>query len=339
MPAQATNASVRPGRFLTPSPPTPTPPPRCARGWRASRASPSPSSRTSCCRATTSCTSAVSTACACRWGPAGGGVIRVGGFGQVRTLGVGGGSGCAARARPPTHPPTKPLILAHVCLQIGGSDQWGNITAGTDLIRKLLGRDDGSQEAPSCFGLTFPLLVGRPTLLHFLCTPPHEVIPHKAVQTKRVARTNPHSRCSLPCAGGLGGPQVWQECGRGDLAERREAVPLQVLPAPVQRAGRRHRALPAHADLPAARGSRLALGFDLQCPRMLALSPRAAPPSVPAWHQHTGARNPHLRKAHPCPCPHPATLSPCRRRWLPWRLPWPCPGTCPTRRSGGWRRR
>jgi tyrosyl-tRNA synthetase len=35
-------------------------------------------------------------------------------------------------------------------LQIGGSDQWGNITAGTDLIRKKLG-------APS-FGLTFPLL-------------------------------------------------------------------------------------------------------------------------------------------------------------------------------------
>lgn len=37
-----------------------------------------------------------------------------------------------------------------VVLQIGGSDQWGNITAGTDLIRKLTGR--------SAFGLTFPLL-------------------------------------------------------------------------------------------------------------------------------------------------------------------------------------
>jgi tyrosyl-tRNA synthetase len=35
-------------------------------------------------------------------------------------------------------------------LQIGGSDQWGNITAGTDLIRKTLG-------APS-WGLTFPLI-------------------------------------------------------------------------------------------------------------------------------------------------------------------------------------
>lgn len=35
-------------------------------------------------------------------------------------------------------------------LQIGGSDQWGNITAGTDLIRKKL--------KASCFGLTFPLI-------------------------------------------------------------------------------------------------------------------------------------------------------------------------------------
>jgi len=35
-------------------------------------------------------------------------------------------------------------------LQIGGSDQWGNITAGTDLIRKKLG-------LPS-WGLTFPLI-------------------------------------------------------------------------------------------------------------------------------------------------------------------------------------
>lgn len=38
-----------------------------------------------------------------------------------------------------------------VSIEIGGSDQWGNITAGTDLIRKVLG-------AP-CFGMTFPLLV------------------------------------------------------------------------------------------------------------------------------------------------------------------------------------
>ncbi len=44
-------------------------------------------------------------------------------------------------------------LLKHhgVVLQVGGSDQWGNITAGTDLIRKL----NGEQQA---FGLTFPLL-------------------------------------------------------------------------------------------------------------------------------------------------------------------------------------
>jgi tyrosyl-tRNA synthetase len=35
-------------------------------------------------------------------------------------------------------------------LQIGGSDQWGNITAGTDLIRKKLG-------VPA-WGMTFPLI-------------------------------------------------------------------------------------------------------------------------------------------------------------------------------------
>ena len=39
----------------------------------------------------------------------------------------------------------------HGCeLQIGGSDQWGNITAGTDLIRKKLGA--------AAWGLTFPLI-------------------------------------------------------------------------------------------------------------------------------------------------------------------------------------
>ncbi|MFO7936536.1 MAG: tyrosine--tRNA ligase [Kiritimatiellia bacterium] len=35
-------------------------------------------------------------------------------------------------------------------MQIGGSDQWGNITAGTDLIRKLCGEE--------VFGMTFPLV-------------------------------------------------------------------------------------------------------------------------------------------------------------------------------------
>jgi len=37
-----------------------------------------------------------------------------------------------------------------VLLQIGGSDQWGNITAGTELIRKVTGK--------TAYGLTFPLL-------------------------------------------------------------------------------------------------------------------------------------------------------------------------------------
>ena len=43
------------------------------------------------------------------------------------------------------------LCETHDCeLQMGGSDQWGNITAGIDLIRKRLGR--------SAYGLTWPLL-------------------------------------------------------------------------------------------------------------------------------------------------------------------------------------
>ena len=37
-----------------------------------------------------------------------------------------------------------------VVLEGGGSDQWGNITAGTDLVRKLLGE--------TVYGITFPLL-------------------------------------------------------------------------------------------------------------------------------------------------------------------------------------
>ncbi|HKW28496.1 MAG TPA: tyrosine--tRNA ligase [Verrucomicrobiae bacterium] len=43
------------------------------------------------------------------------------------------------------------LCEKHGCeLQIGGSDQWGNITAGIDLIRKKLGR--------AAYGLTLPLI-------------------------------------------------------------------------------------------------------------------------------------------------------------------------------------
>ena len=43
------------------------------------------------------------------------------------------------------------LCEHHACeMQMGGSDQWGNITAGIDLIRKRLGRP--------AYGLTWPLL-------------------------------------------------------------------------------------------------------------------------------------------------------------------------------------
>jgi tyrosyl-tRNA synthetase len=43
------------------------------------------------------------------------------------------------------------LCANHGCrLQMGGSDQWGNIVAGIDLIRRLGG--------PTSFGITFPLI-------------------------------------------------------------------------------------------------------------------------------------------------------------------------------------
>jgi len=43
------------------------------------------------------------------------------------------------------------LFRQHGCtVQIGGSDQWGNITAGTDLIRRV--------EGAAAFGLTLPLI-------------------------------------------------------------------------------------------------------------------------------------------------------------------------------------
>ncbi len=46
-----------------------------------------------------------------------------------------------------------------VDLQMGGADQWGNITAGLELIRRSEGREEG-QEA-SAFGLCSPLLLTR----------------------------------------------------------------------------------------------------------------------------------------------------------------------------------
>ncbi|KAL6495967.1 hypothetical protein OROGR_030530 [Orobanche gracilis] len=46
-----------------------------------------------------------------------------------------------------------------VNVQIGGSDQWGNITAGTDLIRRSkVGGGEGEGEG-GAYGLTFPLLL------------------------------------------------------------------------------------------------------------------------------------------------------------------------------------
>jgi tyrosyl-tRNA synthetase len=44
------------------------------------------------------------------------------------------------------------LYKRHGCrLQIGGDDQWGNIVAGVELIRRV--------EGAECFGLTFPLVM------------------------------------------------------------------------------------------------------------------------------------------------------------------------------------
>jgi tyrosyl-tRNA synthetase len=43
-----------------------------------------------------------------------------------------------------------------VKLQIGGSDQWGNITAGLELIRRMYGTEEGDRE--EAFGFTIPLV-------------------------------------------------------------------------------------------------------------------------------------------------------------------------------------
>ena len=48
-----------------------------------------------------------------------------------------------------------------VTLQMGGSDQWGNIVSGSDLIRRLArGGQEAAEgaEAPAAFGLTWPLV-------------------------------------------------------------------------------------------------------------------------------------------------------------------------------------
>lgn len=45
-------------------------------------------------------------------------------------------------------------------IQVGGSDQWGNILAGLDLIQRIRGEDceDGTSPLPNAFGITTPLL-------------------------------------------------------------------------------------------------------------------------------------------------------------------------------------
>ncbi len=44
-------------------------------------------------------------------------------------------------------------------MQMGGADQWGNITAGLELIRRVVGREEG--EEPAAFALCSPLLLTR----------------------------------------------------------------------------------------------------------------------------------------------------------------------------------
>jgi tyrosyl-tRNA synthetase len=46
-----------------------------------------------------------------------------------------------------------------VDLQMGGGDQWGNITAGLELIRRVEGREEGAE--PTAFALCSPLLLNR----------------------------------------------------------------------------------------------------------------------------------------------------------------------------------
>jgi len=53
-----------------------------------------------------------------------------------------------------------------VDMQMGGADQWGNITAGLELIRRVehreaVGEGDGDGHEPTAFGLCSPLLLNR----------------------------------------------------------------------------------------------------------------------------------------------------------------------------------
>ena len=42
---------------------------------------------------------------------------------------------------------------------MGGADQWGNITAGLELIRRVVGREEG--EEPAAYAMCSPLLLTR----------------------------------------------------------------------------------------------------------------------------------------------------------------------------------
>jgi hypothetical protein len=54
------------------------------------------------------------------------------------------------------------LYKTHNCkVQLGGSDQWGNITAGTDLIRRLSPTTNTPGEEGDAFGITLPLLTTK----------------------------------------------------------------------------------------------------------------------------------------------------------------------------------
>jgi tyrosyl-tRNA synthetase len=44
-------------------------------------------------------------------------------------------------------------------LQMGGADQWGNITAGLELIRRMAGAEEGSGDADPAHGLAYKLLL------------------------------------------------------------------------------------------------------------------------------------------------------------------------------------
>jgi tyrosyl-tRNA synthetase len=51
------------------------------------------------------------------------------------------------------------LYMNHGCrLQVGGADQWGNIVAGTDLIKRRHTSQEEQNQSEPAYGLTVPLL-------------------------------------------------------------------------------------------------------------------------------------------------------------------------------------